>query len=291
MCFLVGLGTLDRLAAFALNKAYYALFWHNFFQEKPQLIFLGDSRVKSGFIPSIIEESTGLNTYNLSQDGMSILYTKTLLQWLLKHYVPKYIVVSVMHLDREQGSIDELAPFIDQDTFRDLLQYYSWQTRVAYSFNTLKFNSQLTAMISQWLWGMRKQTLNGYKPLTGFQQRLPQTEPLQPEPLKKTPSPDFAVGEDLLNKLVQMVQAAGAELIFVEMPTQREKSSLSYEAFRQLALQTNTPFLDFSKGSPLLKTPLSDELFWDEGHLNHHGAVYFSKLFAQHIPLKKNTSE
>src|SRR3989338_2105966 len=242
-------------------------------ENKSRIVFLGSSRDKHGIIPKIIEEKTGLSAYNGAFDGAGMVYIRGAEAFLVSHYQPEWLVISVIHLDQERGDIRKLAPYLPEPAVQKLLAGYPWQVRLKYGwFKTPRYNSMFLKWVKRRFEGPDSRA--GYEPFYGkAPEMIPDAGPLPGA------VPEFKQGEELLKEVVTEIRRHGIKPAFLELPTGREKSSMSYFVFRDLAKKESVPFLDFSKGGAD-DLFLPEYCFFEEGHLNDRGARLFSQGLA-----------
>lgn len=270
---------LDRALGWGLDKLYLRDPRNSLWQaaaERSPIVFLGSSRDKHAIVPKIIEEKTGLSVYNAAYDGAGMAYMRAGGAFLLSHYLPKIMVISVIHLDQERADIRKFAPYLDEPAVRPLLADYTWQIRLKYAWlKTPRYNSMLFKLIKR---SFEARDLKaGYESFYG---KAPETIP--DAGAFAGAGGELKQGEQLLKDLVADARRRGVLPVLLELPTGREKSSLSYFTYRDLAKTQGIPFLDFSKGGRE-NFELSPDCFYEEGHLNDKGAREFSAVLGNRL--------
>jgi hypothetical protein len=247
--------------------------------EKPEILFFGDSRFKHGIVPRILSQSTGMSSYNISQYGSGIMYSKGLTPLIFSHYHPKLIIIQVMPIDRDRGALHELAPYFNNKTVKHNLIYYPYNIRFKYmSCKTIQYNGAFLPAIYK-LFVKDADPFDGYAP---FFTSTPGINRLVLGEKNKTPRIKFIVpGEKLLVEMVREAKNNTSIVVIVEMPTstgQREKSSLAY---RKIAKEYKIPYLDFQEENKPWQ--LNDDCFYDMTHLNDKGAQIFTNILSEEI--------
>jgi lysophospholipase L1-like esterase len=87
---------------------------------------------------------------------------------------------------------------------------------------------------------------------------------------------------NLLNETLQLLKQKNIKTIICFSPWYFNRSTkpLVYQAFQQLQQQQQFTMLDYSSDTNYLQKPY---LFYDEMHLNHTGAIQYSKSIAEEI--------
>ena len=71
------------------------------------IIVFGFSCAFHHYIPSIIEDSTGLTCYNAGLDGRNIYYHNPILKVLLSNFTPKGIITNITNSDFAVDGLQE----------------------------------------------------------------------------------------------------------------------------------------------------------------------------------------
>lgn len=141
------------------------------FNKNADILILGSSRARHTFQPTIIEDSTGLISYNAGYDGHGMNYSLIVLQSFLERCKPQVVVLeacAAMVTDEWlNNSIDDIKCFYGLNTPLNnyLRDYGSWQLRAKLCSNLYRLNSTATWMAKART--MSPHECNGYEPLSG----------------------------------------------------------------------------------------------------------------------------
>lgn len=244
------------------------------------IIFIGSSRARHHFVPSIFEDSLGLNSYNAGMNGKGIFYHYCILGALVDRRVPKIIVLDLTENDLITSerfglaTLRVLAPHYNYSPRIDsVLELGGWSKRVKLQSGLYRFNSEISEIISGYY--LTHESQDGYKPLRG-------TSNMQ---LIAKPNEDNALDSlklRYIKKFFSLAKRKGIRL-FVTLSPSYHVSDMNREGFkalRRLCDEYSVPVFDYSADEFFLSNP---SLFKDPRHLNHEGATEYSRRLAQRI--------
>lgn len=244
------------------------------------VIVFGSSRANHHYVPEAFEEPLKASFYNTGRDGQGIFFQTALLKSILKRYVPKIII-----LDYE-GNLKLRAN--EYDSLISLLPYYRTHPEIRGTvemkgpFEWVKlfseiypFNSQILSIAIGNL--ERNKSRNpdhkGYVALYGkWMEKLdvPEMDSRAVDAKKLAAFQEF----------IAIAKNAGAKAFVIYSPIfQRLNVDADVEVAKNICKLNNVPFLNVSNDEQFL----NNALFQDKGHLNHKGALMFSKLIVQKI--------
>jgi len=97
---------LDFIAGLAMGKFYercrYGILGrqlYGFHECNDDLIILGSSRACHHYLPKILQDSLKVSVYNMGSDGMCIIYDYAILEAILKHHIPKFVLLELVPED------------------------------------------------------------------------------------------------------------------------------------------------------------------------------------------------
>lgn len=245
--------------------------------EKPDVIYLGNSKFLSGIMPEAIKRETGLSGYNASANGSGIVFAKGLESVILSYYRPKIFVIQVMPLSSERGAMSRLAPYLHNSGVKNLLSYYPYNIRIKYGLlKTSRYNSMLVVIIKGLFGKLDSQC--GYRPLFGS---LSQKRSRQVRSSIETNFP-AQFGETLLRNFIEEARRNQVEIIMVEMPILKQEKNDGYDTYGNFAKIYNIPLINLSKKSDTCLQS-TKEYFWDKFHLNNKGVTVFSAVLGEEI--------
>jgi len=245
--------------------------------EKPDIIYLGNSRFLSGIIPEVVRRETGLSGYNASADGGGIVFAKGFESVIMSYYCPKVFVIQIMPLDSERGSLNRLAPYFNNSEVRNLLSYYPCNIRLKYAlFKTSRYNSMLQSIIKRLF--VKFGSRHGYRPQFGSQSVMKPGKTIPPQKTGLTVQSE----EIILRNFIEKAINSNIDVIIVKMPTLKQEKNNYYDVYSNFAKIYNIPLIDLSEKDDG-HTQWTKEYFWNNGHLNNKGATVFSSLLGKEI--------
>lgn len=116
---------------------------------RSDVIIIGSSTAVHHYIPSLIEERTGLSTYNCGQDGCFFLYNACTINAILERFNPKVIIWDLNPkslLDTDEGdeyqNMRYLSYYYDNDTVvQEYVNKRDTRIPIYYLLNGFKYNS------------------------------------------------------------------------------------------------------------------------------------------------------
>ncbi len=265
--------------------------------QQADILVLGSSRAKHHYIPSIIEQESGLSAFNAGFDAQTLLCHYGMEQLSLDAHVPKVILLEIGAEDLKavnlRGAYDKLSVLLPyywrgNAEFRALLLGRSPYESIKLWSRTYPFNSQLLPILKYTLspeseGGSRT---GGYVPYHGSE--LEKIVAIKKSKAKKNasapiqeeaPAPELLA---ILEKFVQSARARGVRTVVVHSPLWMEpglEDPAQQQMLRRLEEETRrlgASFLDVSlERYPELRNPA---FFKDTIHLNDTGARVFSAI-------------
>lgn len=277
----------------------------NFFhqtEETMDVLYLGNCHAYSAFMPSYIEEMTGLNGYMLGSADQNAETGYYYLSAALARQSPKYIVMEMFPYVIEGSYADvgtsiELynvgaysdLPYIDRlihleeacengrlpmELLLELTYFHSrWPTLQSFGTGMVSEDKGWSA----WSAGAGKEITEDLDELV----LQPQTEecvPLEEESLR------------YLVKMVEMAQAEGIEILFVTLPylDMTETEAARYNTIGEIAKEYGIPYLNFAGRNMIEELGFCRGYMSDANHLNESGARVVSEYVGAYIQTMKS---
>lgn len=251
---------------------------HNYITDgvHEDLLIFGSSRAIHHYNPQILTDSLGFSCYNCGQDGNGILLFYGWWQIIKEHYCPQIIIYDVttsfdLLIDKDNhkylGWLKELYGRADiRKIFEDVdpTEKYKMMSQM------YRYNSKFHQIAADFVYPLYIVKANGFMPLNGEvdTMRIKKNNKVLPSEKPKFDSLKIAY----LNKFID--ESNGAKLIFIVSPMWYGITSEQLSPIRDICLQRNIPFLDFSND---LKYVHNNTYFKDGSHLNARGADEFTK--------------
>lgn len=244
-----------------------------------KLVFLGSSRCHHHYVTKIFEDSLSLNAYNAGlRGGSNIYFNYALVQLMLNHSSPKYIVYDLIHGDfiDEAQSYDKLIPLapyygcsMSVDSLFDEAQL-GWKYNVSHLY---KYNGKVLTSISG-LFLPLNSIDKGYQPKFG-------EIPPNISAINETVSYNIDANKiRYLSKFVQLCQRRGIVVIFALSPIFNFKAPEDYKEIKIFAKDNKIILLDYLNSHYFMG---NTRLFYDEMHLNDEGARLYSSIIAHDL--------
>ncbi|MBO4815546.1 MAG: hypothetical protein J5507_01045 [Clostridia bacterium] len=263
----------------------------NFYkQEKNSInvLVLGSSHAYSSFNPYLIEEQTGLITYDFCTQQQPIWITYYYLKEALKYQTPKYLILEV-HMavannedySEEQvnrDAIDKMKFSLNKiNAIRTSVQNINDQ--ISYYFSIIKYHSRYKEINEN----DKKTAFSGYTINNKGYIGLPKTDykcdykNYENEEIEKI----HDKSEDYLKRIIKLSKENNIKLILVKTPavySENEYKKLNY--INKIAVENDIMFLNYIKNIEALYLDFNND-FYDKGHLNKLGSEKFTKKFIE----------
>lgn len=277
---------LDRLAGRLLNHYYFkqtnGVAYRTTYameQTRADVLIFGSSRANHHYHPRIFKDLLKMSYFNAGRDGTYIFYHSGVLKSALKRYTPKIVVLDFMADEFNEGeqSYDRMAALLPyystHPEIRELLQLKSRFEKIKLLSASYPYNS-LALTITGGNTGKTDEVTaltDGYVPLLRSWNMPPASAPksssAKPDSLKIKAYEGF----------IKDCKQSGAKLYIVCSPyfVKDFAPTNSFVTGKQIAIQNNVAFIDFSHNSFFADKP---GYFSDPVHLNDSGAAVFSKM-------------
>lgn len=242
------------------------------------ILIFGASKANHHYVPEVFEDSLEMSYYNTGRDGNGIFYQLAVLKSILKRHSPKIVVLDfVGTFEKEAKYYDRLSSLLpyyqDHEEIREIVKLKSPFEEIKLWSQTYPFNSLITTIaIGNTEYNKtRKLDNKGYVPLYGEWEESIEYLGLQP-----TKAIDSKQKEALI-EFIQLAKKSGSKVYVIFSPVYAKferKGDKNFEICKEVTSMENVPFWDLSKDSIFL----DNKLFQDPDHLNHNGALEFSKL-------------
>jgi len=244
------------------------------------ILILGSSRAVQHYDPSIIQQKTGLTTYNAGLDGQSIIYQKAILDIILHRYTPKVIVLElyeIMDFPKNNIPYDRLSvllPYVNKyPVLNNVINKRSFFEKYKRLSKTYPYNSLLLRIIE----GNLALTKTGTSS-TGF---IPK-EGIWELPIKKKESTNFDYDNEKVQFYYDIINSCKEREIplFVVISPKYEDCVDCFSFSQKISDMTNTQLNNYSKESLFIS---NNKYFENPSHLNSDGAKIYSNFFGDKL--------
>lgn len=246
------------------------------------ILIFGSSRANHHYVPEVFEDSLKMSFYNTGRDGNGVFFQLAVLRSVLKRYTPEIIIFDYAGgFEKGEEDYDRLSSLLPyyrtHNEIRDIVELKSPYERTKLISQIYPFNSQILkiAMGNLEINKKRKSDNKGYVPLFNVWQG-------------EIDSIDYYGNVNLdsvkifsFREFIKLAKRSGVKVFITYSPVfLRINRNQSIEICKEICLSENVPFWDYSRDTIFLN---NKDLFQDIGHLNHNGAMVFSRLVVERI--------
>lgn len=260
------------------------------------VVFIGDCEVYENFVPAVLWEDFGINSYIRGSAQQLIWQSYYLMEETLKYEHPDVMVFNILSLKYNEPQREEynrmtldgmrfskskvdsiLSSMLPDENFTD------------YLFPLLRFHDRYKELKSEdisLLFGHGNVSHNGYLMQLGVKGITPDNYPVG------RMLPDYTFGENAMNyldKMVELCDNEGVQLVFVKAPSltpywydEWEEQVVAY------ASEHNIPYINYLKFLPETGIDFTEDTYDMGGHLNLYGAVKLTKHFGEFLRNEMN---
>ena len=258
------------------------------------VLVVGSSHSMSGISPVQIYEQTGLTAYNLSTWSQPVWVSYHYIQEALRTQKPQVVVLDVFGAFYDKSYLTGVDTDLVSDDYASMLRP-SWNllrlnlarrstqvTRKTWDeyFNITKYHSRLDRLEKKDFAAVFKNdysTGKGYGPMyvtEDFSGFVPAVSD-RCEPL-------YGPAAEYLQKIVELSQKKGFQLVFVKVPyITEERDAALLNTVREFAAQRNIPFVDCCSTNAAGLDYGTDMA--DHGHVNYRGAGKVTAVLARQL--------
>lgn len=246
------------------------------------IIILGSSKADHHFVPSVFVDSLGSSCYNAGEMGCGTIPAYVRYKMISQRKLPKLIIYELTPgFDYLQGnSYSQYLGSLRQYTTKDDVQkiYLDFCDRL----ESLRILSSMyrnnSTLVTTFKDILRPQNdFNGYEPLFG------QIEQCKVEEKNEVITMESIIDTLLLSYLERLIVETKKDevpMVFTISPTYSGKISRDYRLAFQLAAKYEVPVFNCIDNQTFVNNP---DLFQDELHLNHTGAIAFSNYIVSKV--------
>jgi hypothetical protein len=289
----------DRIIGYAFGRIYQASndytiakLRYTLNATNEDLLILGSSRAVNQFDSRIIEEKTGLNTYNCGFGGQGLQFSYIQLNETFKRYTPETVVLDLspnILLDPESNEkLKILLPYYKKDTLiYNALTRNDYKEKLKFISAIFPYNSTILSMLRKYNKAFND-SLNGFIPIN----RMIDTVNLSVQIDKQFPGSDIPEENFThLDLIINLCKSNDVQLVVVICPVYRLNENLE-KLTGHIKDHINQNFkgihlMDYSQHPLLLH---QEKLFSDNLHLNYEGARMFSVVFLEELIALNNST-
>ena len=265
----------------------------SFYNEKENsmdLIFFGSSHSYSTFSPKVLEEKTGLKSYNFATQQQPLWITYHYMIESLKYQKPKYFVLEILMTSVNQSYMEEGVnrDAIDKMRFSfNKIQAINssvenFSDRISYYLNIIKYHSRWNELSKKDIVDNLKNNISDSKGFTYLKGNV--------EPAYKNDVTNFKETKKItkknnlyLKKIIELAKDNNIELILVKSPCTITKENQAYYNYvEEIAKENNIEYLNYNLLYDILELDFEND-FYDSGHLKGESAIKVTNHFAKYL--------
>ncbi len=279
---------LDFLFGSLLKHYYFKLKYGMFYRTtyaidstKADLLVFGSSKATHNYVPSVFADKLHTTFYDCGRDGTCLIYYTAVMSAALERYTPKHIIIDLTPYElcgNEEGLLSPLLPYQHNPAIAPYLKYNGKFQSVKLLSKMYAYNSMLVPMIidnsghdrqhhSDDRGYLRLDNIMPYHPLKLFQ-----PDRITPERVQ------------VLNRIFSKLNQKHVDVTAVLSPTYFTYLNHNTNAaiIENLCREHHIRFLNYENSAAYVH----HELYNDDTHLNHTGALKFSMEVSDSIANK-----
>lgn len=227
-----------------------------FYQEERDsldFVFVGSSQLYAHVAPAVLWQEYGITSYDFAANEQPLWISYYYIKEALKYQKPKAIVLEVFTIygeDYEEEGVNHInlddLPF-SLNKLMAIRDSVPKELRYSYYFDLAKYHgtwSSLDKAKYQATFSREPDPMKGYSPFV-FERNYEETAKAEVVKQKET-QPIPAKAEEWLNKIVELTEKEGVDLIFLKTPNGHEKRQKLYNSMEVYAKQKEIPFLNLN---------------------------------------------
>ena len=253
-----------------------------------EVLVFGSSRASRHYVPEVISSGLGMTCYNTGMEGNGVFYQLAVLRSVLKRHTPEIVILDFDGIasggDNQvtYDSLSSLLPYYDTHAeIRNIVELRGPYERFKVYSGIYPFNSQLLKIIAGNLERnkIRQADDRGYLPLRGKWDG-------DTQPVVKCSDGVDRKRHAAYSEFMELCAGQGIKLFVVLSPSYvLFCGGPDLQAHFRDYISKGVCFVDF-KNDAIFSSP---SLYNDPGHLNHQGALIFSKLLVDRIQSEMHT--
>lgn len=250
---------------------------------RADLLILGSSGATHHYVPSVFKEVLNLSTYNAGKDGIDVLYTNAILKIILKRYSPKIIILNVTPYEFTNYAgyerLSVLLPYcFRHPELKEILYLRGNSERLKIISHTYPYNSSFLTILKGVFYTNPDTIIdNGYVAL------FKKIDPVQSKVQAIAHYIDLdPIRINAMNEILELCKKKGISFYLSMSPIYyyNNEGSVVLKKIEEISGKAEIPFLNLVNDN---RFKGETNLFQDNGHMNHLGAVEYSNIVADYI--------
>jgi hypothetical protein len=236
-------------------------------------------------VPSIFEDSLGLDCYNFGSGGQNIFYHYGILGSVIERHIPRIVLMDLITLDfrktEELYNTERLSVLIPYKTryeaIREVINLRGPFEKVRALSKIYPFNSQLLQMLYSFIGDKNTSVdfLKGYRPLEGkmteYQRITSKANNYELDTLKIS----------YIKKIISLCKQDRIRLVIINSPSILNSvgESMSFDIIGEIGRECDTEVWNYENDKRFLRA----EYIHDVYHLNDEGAHVYTSAIARRL--------
>lgn len=258
------------------GKTYYSLYEVN-----TPIVIVGSSRASHHYVTQMIEEATGISSWNVGRNGCYFSYNCCVINTIIDRYSPKLIIwENDMNYLFEDSSdpLESVFPYYNKNEFITKLIDENVSSTESFGLNSRLYQYNSTIQHIMIRYANRNnhsdKRLKGFEPMPNEQH----ITPIEKDNSNMSKRIVSAIKEERFRNTICKVKDKGIQLVIVDSPKyiEQSKENNSRATMKSICNEYCVPIIDNTQLSDIVAHP---EFFYDRVHLNENGAKAYTKLF------------
>lgn len=248
------------------------------------IVIVGSSRASHHYVTKMIEDSLGIEAYNIGRDGCFFSYQACVINSILDRYIPKYIIWELddsFLCEESRDPLESLYPYYGRNSHvtETINAVASYRDILFLKSNIYRYNSLIISIMLRYFTQGSVDYLKGYAPL------VPKGWFVQNDSNIVFNNSINKRRVELFENIANRIKGLGAKLIIVQSPVYTEgyidnAPSEIQEVIQSKLMRNSFYYFDNRHLDAFVSHP---EYFNDRIHLNRNGAELYTTIFIKQI--------
>lgn len=256
-------------------------------KDRYDVVFCGSSHAYCSFVPLVIWEETGLDSYVIATQKQPLWATYYYIKEVISRQHPQLIVLDCYTASKDEEYTDDATNYTLCDDFPFGINKLKMIYDCAPDGKRFDLLVKFTKYHSRWSeltdedFGFRPDKLsdwlNGYCMLTSTMSDA--QKPYIGGAELKIPLSDK--NTEYLERIIELCREENTELLIVKTPSNESATERAYyNAVAEIAEENNVSFINYNDLYEQIGLVMNTD-FFDAAHLNHRGAAKFTRYFVK----------
>ena len=240
---------------------------------RDDVLVFGSSRAIYHYVPTILNDSLGLSSFNCGREGMGIIYSYGIWRLMSAHHTPKMILYDFYRFDVQKDDntsyLSELRPYYDIKGMPEYFHEINPVEEVKNISHLYRFNSNIIQLIRGMF--VKNEVSDGFIPLQGeMVSNIVKTDEMEVDSVKY----------HYMEEFIKQALSKGTKLIFFISPFYDGRYMEYPPEYIALFKKYNIQWFDNQTLEAFTK---NDDYFKNLSHLNKKGASAYTRYIISQI--------